>query len=431
MIQPAPLAATASALRSEQLDLLAYINDLCDRVNAYDPEIQALLPESNRRARLLDEAKVLRARFPDPVSRPPLYGIPVGVKDMFYVDGFPTRAGSQLPEEAFSGEEAACVTMLREAGALILGKTVSTEFAYFEPGPTRNPHNLNHTPGGSSSGSAAVVAAGFCPLALGTQTIGSTIRPAAFCGIVGFKPSYERISTSGVIPCAPSVDTVGLFTQDIEGMALAAMLLCREWQPASTSPAALPVLGVPDGPYLAQTSQEGLAAFAQHVSMLEQVGYTVKRVPVMLDIEEINHRHMLLVFAEMAAVHAEWFAQYEPLYRPRTVDAIRAGQQVSAAELAAARDGRLKLRHELQTFMLQEQIDLWLCPAAQGSAPEGIQTTGNSIMNLPWTHAGLPAVTLPVGVAPNGLPLGLQVVGAFMADEQLLAWATTIAKMLA
>lgn len=431
MIQPAPLVATASALRSGQLDLLSYLNELCDRIDAYDSEIQALLPEANRRGRLLDEAKTLQARFPEPSQRPLLYGIPVGVKDMFYVDGFPTRAGSQLPEEAFDGTEAACVTALREAGALILGKTVSTEFAYFEPGPTRNPHNLKHTPGGSSSGSAAAVAAGFCPLALGTQTIGSTIRPAAFCGIIGFKPSYERISAMGVIPCAPSLDTIGLFTQDIEGMALAAALLCREWQPASTSPAALPVLGVPDGPYLAQTSQEGLTAFTQQISILEQVGYTVKRMVALPDIEEINQRHMLLVFAEMADVHAEWFAQYEHLYRQRTAEAIRAGQQVGAAELAAARDGRLKLRYELQTFMLQKQIDLWLCPAAPGSAPEGVQTTGNSIMNLPWTHAGLPAITLPAGVAPNGLPLGLQMIGAFMADEQLLAWSTTIAKMLA
>src|SRR5205085_3218841 len=127
----------------------------------------------------------------------------------------PTRTGSQLPEELFVGPEATCVGLLREAGVIILAKTISTEFAYFEPGPTRNPHNLEHTPGGSSSGSAAAVAAGFCPLALGTQTIGSTIRPAAFCGIVGFKPTYGRISTDGLIKCAESLDTVGFFTQDV------------------------------------------------------------------------------------------------------------------------------------------------------------------------------------------------------------------------
>ncbi len=426
MILPAPLVAAASALRGGQLDITAYINELCDRVDAVDLQLQALLPEAGRRARLLAEAATLSARFPDPVGRPPLYGIPVGVKDMFYVDGFPTRAGSRLPAETFSGVEAACVTMLRAAGALILGKTVSTEFAYFEPGPTRNPHNRDHTPGGSSSGSAAAVAAGFCPLALGTQTIGSTIRPAAFCGIVGFKPTYERIPSRGVIPCAPSVDTVGLFAQDVEGVILAAALLCRAWWPPSAPFSRLPILGVPDGPYLAQASPEGLAAFEQHVSLLEQAGYSVKRVSALLDIEEINQRHMLLVFAEMASVHAAWFAQYEQLYRPRTAEAIRQGQAIGVEELAAARAGCLKLRRELQALMVQEEIDLWLCPAAPGSAPEGIQTTGNAIMNLPWTHAGLPAITLPAGAALNGLPLGLQVVGAFRADEQLLTWARMI-----
>jgi len=430
MIVPAPLMAAASALCSGQLDIAAYINELCDRVDAVDPQLQALLPEAGRRARLLAEAAMLPARFPDPASRPPLYGIPVGVKDMFYVDGFPTRAGSQLPAETFSGAEAACVTMLRAAGALILGKTVSTEFAYFEPGPTRNPHNLNHTPGGSSSGSAAAVAAGFCPLALGTQTIGSTIRPAAFCGIVGFKPSYERIPSRGVIPCAPSVDTVGLFAQDVEGVILAAALLCRAWQFPPAPFSRLPILGVPDGPYLAQASPEGLAAFEQHVSLLEQAGYTVRRVPALPEIEEINQRHTQLVFAEMASVHAAWFAQYEQLYRPRTAEAIRKGQEIGVVELAAARAGCLKLRRELEMLMIQEGIDLWLCPAAPGSAPEGIQTTGNAIMNLPWTHAGLPAITLPAGAAPNGLPLGLQVVGAFRADEQLLAWARMIEETL-
>jgi Asp-tRNA(Asn)/Glu-tRNA(Gln) amidotransferase A subunit family amidase len=186
MIVPAPLVATATALRSGQLDLLTLIEEVCNRVDAQEPLTHTLVPEPGRRARLLNEATALQKRFPSPESRPPLYGVLLGVKDIFYADGFPTRAGSQLPSEVFTGAEASCVTKVREARALLLGKTVTTEFAYFEPGPTRNPHNLDHTPGGSSSGSAAAVAAGFCPVALGTQTIGSVIRPAAFCGIVGF-----------------------------------------------------------------------------------------------------------------------------------------------------------------------------------------------------------------------------------------------------
>ena len=169
----------------------------------------------------------------------------MGVKDIIRVDGFPTRAGSRLPPHLFAGPQAACVTALRRAGALVLGKTVTTEFAGFEPGPTANPHRPGHTPGGSSSGSAAAVAAGYCPLALGTQTIGSVIRPAAFCGIVGFKPSLGRIATAGLVDFSPAVDTVGIFTQDLAGMGSVAAVLCGEWR--RRTEADKPVLGVPLG----------------------------------------------------------------------------------------------------------------------------------------------------------------------------------------
>ncbi len=423
-----PLAPTVARLRSGELDLMQQINDVCDRIDALEPQIQALLPEADRRARLLSEAAALQQRFPDPAQRPPLYGALLGVKDVFVAAGFPTKAGSQLPEALFTGPQASCVTKLREAGALVLGKTVTTEFAYFEPGLTRNPHNLAHTPGGSSSGSAAAVAAGFCNLALGTQTIGSTIRPAAFCGIVGFKPSYGRIAADGLILCSPSLDTVGVFTQDLAGIALAAPLLCAAWQEASVT--RMPTLGVTDGPYLAQASAEALAAFERQVARLEHVGYTVRRVPTMTDIDEVNRRHRRLVFAEMALLHADWFTRHEALYRPRTAAAIREGQTIGADELAAARGGRDRLRAELEALMVQRGIDLWICPATTGPAPEGIAATGDPIMNLPWTHAGMPALSLPAGKAGNGLPLGLQVVAPAMADEQLVTWSVQIAEEL-
>jgi len=429
LIHPAPLATTAAALRSEQLDLLAYIDDVCHQIDELDPHVHAFLPEADRNARLRTGAAALRARFPDPADRPPLYGVPVGVKDVFPVDGFPTQAGSQLPQALFVAPEAACVTMLRAAGALILGKTVSTEFAYFEPGPTRNPHHLNHTPGGSSSGSAAAVAAGFCPLALGTQTIGSTIRPAAFCGIIGFKPTFGRIPRSGLILCSDSLDHVGYFTQDVAGIILVASLLCRDWHPVI--PAALPVLGVPDGPYLTQASTEALDAFEGQLALLQKAGYTVRRVAALGDIEAIHHRHLRLVFAEMAQVHVEWFVQYASLYRPRTAAAIREGQTVSAEEATRAREGRALLRSALESQMAQEGIDLWVCPAAPGPAPEGIDATGSPVMNLPWTYAGMPAITVPAGRTSNGLPLGLQCIAASMADEYVLAWGRTIAELMA
>src|SRR5947209_946823 len=265
---PVPLSATVHALRSNQLNLLAFIEETCKRIDAFEPHIHTLLPEPGWRARLIGEAKALQERFPDPSTRPALYGIPLGVKDLFNVDGFPTHAGSQLPANVFAGPEATCVNALRSAGAIILGKTVSTEFAWFEPGPTRNPHDLAHTPGGSSSGSAAAVAAGFCPLALGTQTVGSVIRPAAFCGIVGFKPSYGRIPISGVVPCASSLDTVGFFTQHVVDIELVAPLLCERWQNREVLDK--PVLGVPDGPYLALASPEALQAFETQLAQLEQ-----------------------------------------------------------------------------------------------------------------------------------------------------------------
>src|SRR5579859_3700581 len=273
LLHPAPLIERAEALRSGDLDLLAYINEICDRIEAEEPYIQALLPEDERRARLLVDAQALRARYPDPASRPPLYGIPMGIKDMFFVDGFATRCGSLLPPETFQGPEGDYLTALRRAGAIILGKTVTTEFAYFEPGPTRNPHNPAYSPGGSSSGSAAAVAAGYCPLAIGTQVIGSTIRPAAFCGIVGFKSSHARIPINGWILSSDALEHIGIFTQDVAGATLAASLMCINWRSAEVSQSdTLPVLAVPEGPFLAQASQEGLAAFEKQLALLTQAG---------------------------------------------------------------------------------------------------------------------------------------------------------------
>lgn len=429
LISAHPLYATVEALRSGRQDLPSYLEQVCHRLEQVDPQIQAFLPEPDRRARLLREGQALAARYPEPAQRPPLYAGLVGVKDIFHVEGFPTRAGSQLPPELLTGPEAAVVTRLRQAGALILGKTVTTEFAYFHPGPTRNPHNLAHTPGGSSSGSAAAVAAGLVPLALGTQTIGSVIRPAAFCGIVGFKPSYDRIPTAGLLYLSPSMDHVGLFTQDVAGMELAASLLCEGWQEPTEAPR-LPVLAVPQGPYLAQATPEALAAFQEQLDRLAAQGVTVRQVPALADVQEVNQRHRRIVAGEAARVHRAWFAAHGERYSPHMRALIQEGMQVTDEQLARDRAASLAFREELQARMAQEGIDLWVAPSATGPAPEGIQSTGDPIMNLPWTHAGLPVVGLPAGRAANGLPLGLQLVGRFLQDEQVLAWAAPLASLL-
>lgn len=427
---PLSLATTTAELRSGQRDLLAFIHKVSDRIDALEPHIQALLPEPGRRERLLAEATSLQQRFPDPTLRPPLYGALLGVKDIFRTEGFFTRAGSQLPPALFAGPEASSVSMLRGAGALVLAKTVTAEFASNEPGPTRNPHRLEHTPGGSSSGSAAAVAAGFCSLALGTQTGGSIIRPAAFCGIVGFKPTYGRIATDGIIPYAASFDTIGLFAQDIAGITTAASLLCCEWRGTPVTNT-IPVVAVPTGSYLAQASPEALTRFEQHLMRLEKAGYTIKRVAALDNIQVVNGKHREIASAEMAQVHANWFATYESLYRPRTAAKIRAGQKANHELVAQARHHREIFRAELEALMKQEGIDLWVCPAAVGPAPEGITSTGDTAMNLPWSYAGMPALALPAGRASNGLPLALQVVAPPMADEQMLAWAGPMVEALA
>ncbi|MEM7132799.1 MAG: amidase [Chloroflexota bacterium] len=426
LLNPAPLAETVHALSQNHLSLGQHINQMCDRIDSVDAQVEALLPEENRRARLLDDADALNKRYGASYAPPTLYGALVGFKDIFHVDGYVTRAGSQVPPELFAGDEAECVKLLQKAGALIAGKTVTTEFAYFEPGPTRNPHNLAHTPGGSSSGSAAAVAAGLCTLAVGTQTIGSVIRPAAYCGVVGYKPTYDRIPSRGVVYFSRTVDHVGLFTQDVAGMKLAGSVLCQNWRADVGSGSALPTLAIPDGRYLHQTEPQALQLFEEAVQKTEQAGYPVKRLTALDDIEPLNELHRRLTFAEFAQEHRTMYAQHSDRYRPRTAEIIEIGKTVSDDEVAAGRQSCIAVREQLHHLMDQHAIDLWICPPAPGPAPEGIQATGSPLLNLPWTHTGMPAVTIPTNQMINGLPLGIQLIGRFGEDESLLAWTENV-----
>jgi Asp-tRNA(Asn)/Glu-tRNA(Gln) amidotransferase A subunit family amidase len=372
----------------------------------------------------------VRERWPDEGEWPALYGVMVGVKDVFRARGLPTRAGSRLPAAAFAGEEAASVQRLREAGAVVLGKTVSTELAYYEPGRTRNPRAAGRTPGGSSSGSAAAVAAGQCPLALGTQTIGSVCRPAAFCGVVGFKPSHERVPRDGVVPLAPSYDHVGVLAASVEWARRAAAVLLDGWRDEAPPAGRRPTLGVPVGPYL-----EAAEPLARHhlravQRRLASAGWPVREVPAMADFAAVAARHHRLVAAEAAAAHGRLLDEHRDILRPRTVDLIERGRRVPAEEAEAAREARFTLRRELEAARGAAGVDLWLSPAAPGPPPAGLATTGDPVMNLPWTQAGLPTVALPAGGTPDGLPLGVQLTARLGADEALLAWAAELAPVL-
>ncbi|MGW5446694.1 amidase [Streptomyces asiaticus] len=406
----------------------------CDRIEAEDGEIQAFVPEPGRRERLARAARVADERWGDVDGRPPLYGVMVGVKDIVHVEGMPTGAGSDVPAEALAGAEASLVGRLREAGALVAGKTVTAEFAVTAPGPTRNPHHLGHTPGGSSSGSAAAVAAGMVPLAVGTQTIGSMIRPAAYCGVVGFKPTHGRIPSDGVIPNAPTFDTVGLFAPDVATLAPAAAVLCDGWRPSGEGGEAAagrrPVLGVPLGPYLDRADAEARSSFEERAGDLAAAGFTVRRVPFPDDFERVVAEQRVINRYELARSHAVWFPRHGERYREQTVEAIREGRRMSHDAYAAALRARAGFRERLVAAMDRDGIDLWITPAATGPAPYGLESTGNSVMSLPWSYAGAPALALPAGRAANSLPLGVQCVARPGADERLLGWAPDVESVL-
>lgn len=420
-IEKSNITEIAKSFQESTFDAREYLENLCKKIDKKDVHIKAMLPEKNRVERLIREYENLEKAFPGPKKRPPLFGVPVGVKDIIHVKGFETKAGSELPSKLFKGKEASLVKRLKRAGALILGKTVTTEFAYFEPGPTRNPHNTEHSPGGSSSGSAAAVAAGYTPLAIGTQTIGSIIRPAAYCGVVGYKPSYKRVPKDGVVPFSVSADHIGLFAQELDDIKIAASVLCNRWKKDLVDEDIEPVIGIIEGKYLEQADDEIITFFEKQVTKLENAGYKIIRLKAFEDIEKINLLHRKMIAAEFASVHEEWFNTYGKRYRKATKKLILEGRKVTIGELSKARMGRQSFRRYIENIRKTNKIDIWLSPATTSSAPKG-NNTGSPIMNLPWTYAGLPAITIPAGKSKNKLPLGLQFSGSFPDDERLLGF---------
>ena len=415
----AALATTVDALAGGERDLSDLIETTCDRIDAVDDRLQAFRDEPRRQRRLRQAIKT--------VDGGQLAGVPVGIKDIIHVDGFETRAGSALPPELFDGPEATLVTRLRTADGVIAGKTRTTEFAGFAPARTHNPRAPGYTPGGSSSGSAAAVAAGLVPLAIGTQTGGSVIRPAAFCGVVGYKPSFGRIPTDGVLTRAWSLDTVGTFTQELAGARLAAGVLCDTWTPDTPTE---PVIGVPTGTYREQATTAGEQAFQTQVATLDAAGLDLRREPAFEAYRPLDAAHRRVSTGEFARVHAEWFPEYESFYRTRTAQTLRAGQAVTDDALREARATIEAQTNRMHERMDELGIDLWVTPAAPGPPPATRTSTGDSVMNRPWTALGMPAVTIPAGHA-DGRPVGLQCVARRGADEALLQWAESIVTALA
>ena len=362
-----------------------------------------------------------------------LHGLPVGIKDIIDTADYPTERGTVLHRGRRPERDATLVSLLKEAGAIILGKTVSTEMAVYAPGKTRNPHNPEHTPGGSSSGSAAAVAAAMVPLAVGTQTNGSVIRPASYCGVYGFKPSFARISRHGVMTQSPPLDTVGLFARSLEDLALIADVLMRfDAQDEAMIPVAPPGIGrvleeeVPANPHFAfvrtpvwdqvgDMSKDGFRELIEAVNERQEKTVDILDLPPSFD--ELHEDHRKVMEADLARNFADEYSRGKDDLSAVLREMIERGQQVSDSDY----DGALARQADYEALLQEilDEYDAILTPATPGPAPAGIEATGSPVMNTIWTFCGTPALNVPLLQSPEGLPFGVQVVGAKDDDARL------------
>jgi Asp-tRNA(Asn)/Glu-tRNA(Gln) amidotransferase A subunit family amidase len=431
------LSATdaARALRDGAISSEHLVDACLARIREVEPQVQAwhfLDPEhALAQARERDE----QHRAGAPVG--PLHGVPVGIKDIIDTADMPTEDGTPLHAGRTPVRDAAVVARLRQAGAVILGKTVTTECAYFHPGKTRNPHNPEHTPGGSSSGSAAAVAAGMVPLALGSQTNGSTIRPASFCGVYGFKPSYGLIPRQGMMRLSRALDQVGLFARSLDDIALLGEQLVghderdpdtrlRARPPlvatAAQEPPLTPQLAFVRGPAWDRATEETREAFAELVVAL---GEQVKEVELPEVAAAALGWHRTIMEAEMAAsLDLEWERGRDKLSQALR-SLLERGRAVSALEYQQAL-ARIPLLND-GFAELFDRFDALVTPAAPGTAPKGLESTGDPSFCTLWTLCGTPAISLPLMRGANGLPAGVQLVGARGNDARLLRTARWLA----
>jgi Asp-tRNA(Asn)/Glu-tRNA(Gln) amidotransferase A subunit family amidase len=416
------------------------VQSCLERISQAEPTVQAwqFLDEEHalQQARAADE----RRRSGEPVGA--LNGIPVGIKDIIDTADMPTENGTVLHKGRAPRNDAVVVARLRAAGAVIMGKTVTTECAYFNPGKTRNPHNPEHTPGGSSSGSAAAVAAGMVPLALGSQTAGSVIRPAAFCGVYGFKPTHGLIPRTGVLPLSRTLDHIGLFARSIDDLALLAEeLVGHDESDPDTRPRARiafraisaeeppipPTLAFIKTPHWQRTDPDTKEAYAE---LIEALGDRVEEVELFPSAAAAWDWQRIIMEAEMAAnLEPLWIAGKEKLSE-RLRALMERGRETRAIDYQRALRSVAAVVESFDELFM-ERYDAILTPPALGTAPKGLSATGDPVFCILWTLLGMPAVTLPLMKGENGLPLGVQLVGRRNFDARLLRTARWLAQKVA
>jgi Asp-tRNA(Asn)/Glu-tRNA(Gln) amidotransferase A subunit family amidase len=461
MLQPFDLSAAEAArqVRSRELSPVALVESLLSRIDRLEPRLKAwvrvdqegALVEARRKEAELAEAPAepspRRATTSRVSSRTPtsglLYGVPIGLKDIFYTAGVPTTACSKVYANFVPEYDGTAVAKLKQAGAIILGKTVTTEFACMDPSPTFNPWNPAYTPGGSSSGSAVAVAARMCPAALGSQTVGSTLRPAAYNGIVGFKPTFGRVSRYGVVPVSWSLDTVGWLVRTVEDAALLCQVLAGP-DPQDPVASVQPVPDYLSGLLKPKAPRIGLlrrffydqadAPTQQHLDgvaeKLALAGANVVELPLPDSIDTAFADQRVIMDVEGAAFHQPMYQRQAQDYQPRLREMIGRGLATDAVSYSRALERRRRFTADAER--LAGRVDVLLTPATPTPPQADRNNTGNPLFQGPWTSAGLPAIAIPSGVAASGLPLGIQLAAAPFAEARLLAaarWCEAILDM--
>jgi Asp-tRNA(Asn)/Glu-tRNA(Gln) amidotransferase A subunit family amidase len=417
MILPHQLSAAEAARRLEARELTceALVAACLERIAEREETVRAWAFVDRRGA--LEQARALD-REP---RRSRVHGLPFGIKDVLDTADQPTEYGSPIYRGHQPRADSAAVALLRRAGALILGKTHTTEFANNHPAPTRNPHDPRHTPGGSSSGSAAAVADFMVPLALGTQTGGSVIRPAAFCGVYACKPSFGSVSRQGLKFDAESLDTIGVFGRSVEDLALGLEPLSGRVAPPFDRIDNAPRIGLcrtPSWRDADAASQANLEAAAQ---VLAKAGARVRSFELPPGSDQLFDRHKVIMGYENARSLAWEYATFPDKLSTDLKRRLDEGWRVRRDEYDALRNHASRCRSALVDEM--REVDFLLTPSARGEAPADLSTTGDAVFNRAWTLFGVPCVTIPFGRGPEGLPLGVQLVGAFDGDSVLLRWA--------
>ena len=435
------LSATEAArqIRDGEITSEELVQACLDRIEQADDEIEAwahLKPEF-----ALDQARMLDAQRAEGGPVGPLHGIPVGVKDIFDTEVLPTENGTVLDSGRQPTVDCSVVSLLEEAGAVIMGKTVTTELAVFGPGKTRNPHNSAHTPGGSSSGSAAAVASNMVPLAIGTQTNGSVIRPASYCGVVGFKPSHGLIPRTGILPLSGPLDTVGTFARSLEDVALLTEALVaydpgdKDTRPrtrpplsrtAAEEPPMTPLVAFAKTAVWDQADKETQEAFGQLIELLDD---DCSDLPLSEPFGHAVEMHRNIMTADLAKSFAGYYERGKDKLTDILCEMIEFGQKVSAVDYNKAVEGRELLNSGLNAVF--EFYDIIITPAAPGTAPLGLGATGNPVFSTLWTYCGVPAITLPLMHGGNGMPLGVQLIGPRGDDARLLRTARWLASRVA